>query len=157
MDTSKLTKYELTQMINALSQDPIWNVYTRAALELRWNELTSEAVAIAYCDIDHMHDLNSKYGHKGTDDKIKQVIHAVRNNDIVASRWLNGDELIFILKSGNPKNFCIRIMEEFDKVGISCTFSHSSWIFDNAQDTINPLDAKVQNSKNAGIRGIIVE
>ena len=152
----KRTKAELESMIDKLSHDPIWKCYTRAALQLRWDEFSNGAVGIVYCDIDDMHGLNSKYGHTGTDARIREVIESIRSEDIVASRWLNGDELVFLLHSGNPVLFCHRIQDEFGKHGIKGTFAWSEWVLTDAEETINPLDAMVQKSKNNGVRGVVL-
>lgn len=152
-----MRKSELLRMVEQLSIDPIWNCYTRAALELRWNEFSQDAVGIAYCDIDDMHGLNEQYGHDGTDQRILKVIESIRHDDIVSSRWLNGDELVFILKSGDVKSFCIRLLAEFNGQGINATFSYSTWVLADARETISPLDAKVQRSKNHNVRGVILD
>lgn len=151
-----MKKSELVKMVEELSIDPIWKCYTRAALQLRWTEFSKNAVGIAYCDIDDMHGLNAKYGHGGTDAKIMSVINKVRCDDIVSSRWLNGDELVFILKSGEAEAFCHRIQAEFNEMGIQGTFSFSNWILDDPNATIDPLDAKVQARKNKGIKGVVL-
>lgn len=151
-----MTKKEMQELINKLSNDPIWTCYTRAALQERWNEFTQDACGIAYCDIDNMHGLNSKYGHAGVDNKIRRVISNVRNGDIVASRWLNGDELVFIIKSGDIEAFCHRVQAELQAEGISGTWAFSEWITDDPKITIDPLDWKVNQSKNKGIRGVVL-
>lgn len=148
---------EYIAMIEKLSRDYIWDCFTRSALQIRWTELTADSVGIIYCDIDKMHDLNTLYGHDGVDKKIKSVIGKIRKNDIIASRWLNGDELIFIAKSGDVKLFAKRILKELNRVGISATFSYSYKVGKSPEKTINPLDNKVQKSKNAGNRGIILD
>lgn len=160
--TMKQTKTELTRMIEQLSIDPVWKCYTRAALSLRWAELTSRAVSIVYCDIDDMHGLNAKYTHAGTDERISKIIANVRHDtadrygDVVASRWLNGDELVFILGSGDGQDFCERMQSTMLDNGINGTFCHSNVITDSPEDTINVLDAKVQQSKNHNVRGVII-
>lgn len=159
----KRTKKELERMIDELSIDPIWHCLTRAALSLRWNEVTRHAVSIVYCDIDDMHGLNAKYGHAGTDDRIRKVISNVRHDsvdrfgDIVASRWLNGDELVFILKSGEGQAFCERIQATMIDNGINGTFAWSNVLTDDPKETIGILDYKVQECKNHNVRGIIVQ
>jgi GGDEF domain-containing protein len=147
---------ELLAIIEKLSIDPIWECYTRPALEYRWQEFIMDATGIVYCDIDDMHGLNAQYTHAGTDARIKQVIHAIRHEDIVASRWLNGDELVFILKSGDSKQFCERIRALFSTHGIRATFAHSKTLTTDAASTVNPLDNRVQESKNNGTRGVII-
>ena len=158
---TKKTRAQLQADIEALSIDPIWNCFTRAAMSLRWDEFSDGAVSIVYCDIDDMHGLNSKYGHAGTDERIKGVIANVRHSgsrkaDIVVSRWLNGDELVFILKSGNAQSFCERIQADFAKVGIGLTMAHTPVITDNPVSTINPLDEQVTQYKNVDMRGEII-
>lgn len=154
----KKTRQQLQDEINILAHDPIWGCYTRPACELYWNEFTTGAVAVVYMDIDHMHDLNAKYGHEGTDSRIRGVIanvrHGERGNDIVASRWLNGDELVFILKSGDPYAFCARMKHEFGKVGISVTQAFTFRIT-SPFETVSPLDEMVNEAKNKGLRGSI--
>jgi len=156
------TNAQLQREIDILSSDPIWGCYTRAALELRWNEFSKHAVAVVYADIDDMHGLNSKYGHAGTDKRIASVIANVRHDsesrfgDIVASRWLNGDELVFILKSGNGQAFCERIQADFQAVGINLTMAHTPKITDSPFDTINPLDEQVNQYKRLDLRGEII-
>ncbi len=134
-----MKKAELEHMVEELSIDPIWKCYTRAALQLRWSEFSKNAVGIAYCDIDDMHGLNAKFGHSGTDNRIMFVIENIRCDDIVASRWLNGNKLIFILE-----------------IGIRGTFAYSDTLTECPVDTINPLDTKVQRSKNLGKKGVIL-
>lgn len=159
---TKKTRAQLLQEIESLSIDPIWGCFTRAAMSLRWDEFTDSAVSVVYCDIDRMHDLNTRYGHAGVDERIKRVIAQVRHgdksrkSDIVVSRWLNGDELVFILKSGNAQSFCERIHADFQSVGISVTMAHSPRVTDNPVDTINPLDEQVQQYKNVDLRGEII-
>lgn|SRR5574341_10324 len=156
----KKTKTQLQREIDILSHDPIWGCYTRAALELRWDEFRKHAVAVVYADIDDMHSLNSKYGHSGTDKRIASVIenvrHGERGRDIVASRYLNGDELVFILKSGNGQSFCERIQSDFLAVGIHLTMAHSPKVTDSPFDTINPLDEQVNQYKRLDLRGEII-
>ena len=158
----KKTKGQLLQDIESLSIDPIWGCMTRAAMSLRWDEVTDSAVAVVYCDIDRMHDLNSHYGHAEVDNRIKGVIAKVRHgdksrkSDIVVSRWLNGDELVFLLKSGSPQQFCERIQADFQAVGISVTMAHSPIITPSPTDTINPLDEQVTQYKNVDMRGEII-
>jgi GGDEF domain-containing protein len=158
MTNKKLTRVQLEERIEKLSQCPIWECYTRAAIELRWNELTQNARAVVYCDIDSMHRLNEKYNHSGVDKRIKTVLKKIRKTDsVIISRWLNGDELIFILNSGIPQEFINRLIELFHKVGIECTYSYTTNVKRNPYKTVNPLDSRVQNSKNKGNRGVIVE
>jgi GGDEF domain-containing protein len=151
-----MTKTEMQAMIERLSNDPIWSCYTRAALQERWEEFSNGAVGIAYCDIDDMHGLNSKHGHAGVDAMIRQVVGNIRHDDVVISRWLNGDELVFIIKSGDVELFCHRIQSELNLHGINGTFAFSTWILDDPFTTINPLDAKVNRSKNNGVRGVVL-
>ena len=156
------TKARLLADIEFLSTDKVWNTYTRSALELRWAEFTKNAVCVVYMDIDHMHDLNSKYGHSGTDNRIKEVIAKVRHTgkgrigDIVASRWLNGDEVIFILNSGECELFCKRMQREFKRVGISVTMAYTNRITDNPFTTIDPCDTQVNQYKRVDMRGVII-
>lgn len=154
---------ELTHIIERLSIDPIWKCYTRAALSVRWEELTANATSIVYCDIDDMHGLNAKYGHSGTDSRIRKVISSVRHDsidrfgDVVASRWLNGDELVFILKSGEGRAFCERMQATMIDNGVNGTFAWSNVIADDPEETIGILDYKVQECKNHNVRGVIVQ
>lgn len=156
------SKAQLQHEIDILSHDPIWECYTRAALELRWDEFRKNAVAVCYADIDDMHGLNSKYGHAGTDERISDVISNIRHDsesrygDVVASRWLNGDELVFILKSGNAQQFCERIQADFAHVGIKLTMAHSPKVTGSPFDTINPLDEQVNQYKRLDLRGEII-
>lgn len=159
---TRKTKAQLLQEIETLSHDPIWGCYTRAALELRWNEFSKNAVSVVYADIDHMHDLNSKYSHAEVDKRIKGVIEHVRHTtgkrsgDTVASRWLNGDEVVFILHSGDAQLFCERIRASFQDVGISVTMAHTPKVTDSPFSTINPLDEQVNQYKNCDMRGEII-
>lgn len=158
MDTKKLTRAELESRIEKLTHCKIWNTYTRAAIELLWNELTLNADSIVYCDIDNMHGLNAKYTHAGVDNKIKKVLAKIRKTDsVIVSRWLNGDELIFILNSGTPLEFINRLIALFQIEGIRCTYSYTKNVKENPYKTVNPLDSKVQKSKNKGIKGIVVK
>ena len=165
MANKKLTRLQLETELKKLrienkklSKCPIWECYTRAAIDSLWKELTENAESVVYCDIDNMHGLNAKYKHSGTDARIKKVLKKIRKTDsVIISRWLNGDELIFILNSGNPQQFINRLMVMFAEVGISCTYSYTTDVKQNSHRTVNPLDSKVQKSKNKGIKGIIVE
>ena len=76
---------------------------------------------------------------------------------MIVSRWLNGDELIFILNTGKVEEFINRIVKLFKECGISCTYSYTTNVKDNPYRTVNPLDSKVQKSKNKGIKGIVVK
>lgn len=154
-------KKDLIRMIEELSHDPIWECYTRAALQLRWEEFTRHAIAVVYCDIDDMHGLNSKYTHAEVDRRIAKAILHVRHDsksrhgDVVASRWLNGDELVFIIASGEAQAFCERIQATLLDAGINATFAHSYVVTEDPQETINPLDGKVNERKNKGQKGTI--
>ena len=158
-----MTKNDLLKQIEKLSHDPIWKCYTRAALQIRWQEFTADAIGVIYCDIDRMHELNALYTHSGVDAKISRVINSTRKDsanrkgDIIASRYLNGDELIFIVKSGNVREFAERLLNDFANSGISATFSYTTKIKNTPEKTINPLDKKVQSSKNNGTRGVILD
>ena len=158
----RLTKRELIDQIEKLSIDPIWGCYTRAACELRWTEFTKHAISVVYTDIDDMHGLNSQYGHAEVDRRIAQVIANTRHDsesrygDIVASRWLNGDELVFILRSGNGQEFCERIQADFQAVGINCTMAHTTKIMSTPCETISPLDEQVNQYKRVDLRGEII-
>lgn len=148
---------KLLNQIKKLSIDPIWNCLTRSALQIRWTELTQDATGLIYIDVDKMHDLNEKYTHAGVDKKIKTVLKNIRQNDIISSRWLNGDEITLILKSGNPAEFSLRLIQEFKNVGIGITCAYTHEIKKSPEKTINPLDKKVQISKNNNVRGILVK
>lgn len=158
----KKTRIQLQREIDILSHDPIWGCFTRAALELRWSEFSRHAVSVVYADIDDMHGLNSQYGHSGIDKRIASVIENVRHDsesrygDIVASRWLNGDELVFILKSGNGQSFCERMQADFRAVGINLTMAHTPKITDSPFSTINVLDEQVNQYKRMNLRGEII-
>lgn len=154
----KLTRKELESQVEALSNCPIWECYTRAALTLRWNDLTQNADSIVYCDVDSMHELNKLYTHAGVDKKLRDVLKSIRKIDsVIISRWLNGDELIFILKSGNPVQFINRLQALLLQEGINATFSYTFDISGDSFESINPLDIKVQNAKNKNMRGRIIE
>lgn len=147
----------MAPMIEKLSTDPIWNCLTRAALELRWKEFIANATAVIYCDIDHMHNANTLYGHDGVDSRISKVIATHRSSDVVASRFLNGDEIVFIIRSGNAKQFSERMLKTLQDNDMSGTFAYTYLIGDDCRTTISPLDSKVQLSKNNNIRGIVID
>lgn len=157
-----MRKRELVDMVNALSVDPVWGCYTRAALELRWGEFSRNTVAVVYGDIDRVHALNRKYGHAGLDRIMTRLLHEIRHEsrsrhgDIVASRYLNGDELVFLLGSGDAEEFCKRFQRDAYLYGIKITMSYTYTIKHSAFETVNPLDEAVQASKNAGKRGVII-
>ena len=155
MNLSKMRKPELIACVQSMMVDKKWGCYTKDALITFWDDLSQNAVGIAYCDIDDMHSLNSRYGHTGTDNRIAFTIEQVRSDDVVACRWCNGDELIFILKSGNSYEFCKRMQREFKELNIRATFACSDTVTE-CFDTIEPLDNKVQRSKNMNRKGVIL-
>lgn len=154
-----MNKKEMQELIDKLSYDTVFGCLTRQAVELRWSEISKEAQAAIFLDIDRMHEMNEKFGYDKVDQMIRDSIGHCRSDDkVVAARYYSGDELLFILKDKRDvKGFSNRMFSEFRKMGISITACIIERIVDNLIDTVKPAAEEIRKQKISDNRGILVQ
>jgi GGDEF domain-containing protein len=162
MNTNKAATYEelsseneqLKSMIESLITDSVFGVVTRQGLSIKLNQVSSEIKYICFLDIDNMHNANEQFGYELVNAKIKASLDIRSSDLLIKSRWFSGDELIIVLKEGNPESFLNRLHQNFIDNGLSITSAFTGYS-GNIEDDVNYCSDKVQASKKENVRGII--
>jgi GGDEF domain-containing protein len=164
MNTNNAATYEelssentqLKSMIESLITDSVFGITTRQGLTIKLNQVCSEIKYICFLDIDNMHSANELYGYESVNARIKNSLDIRTNDLLIKSRWFSGDEIIIVLKEGNPELFLNRLHQGFVDNGLSITSAFTGYS-GNIEDDVNYCSGKVQASKKDNVRGIIVK
>jgi GGDEF domain-containing protein len=164
MNTNSAATYEelsieneqLKSMIESLITDSVFGVTTRQGLIIKLNQVSSEIKYICFLDIDNMHSANQEYGYESVNVRIKNSLDIRSSDLLIKSRWFSGDELVIVLKNGNPDLFLNRLHNNFVENGLSITSAYTGYS-GNIEDDVNYCSDKVQASKKENIRGIIAK
>jgi hypothetical protein len=79
---------------------------------------------VIFLDVDKMKEVNTQFGHNGTNERITAALTACRDSAILSARWQMGDELVAFTQ-GNGALACLRIESAFEQVGLSVT---AAWV-----------------------------
>jgi GGDEF domain-containing protein len=147
---------QLKAMIESLITDSVFGVTTRQGLTIKLNQVNSEIKYICFLDVDNMHSANELYGYEGVNARIKNSLDIRSNDLLIKSRWFSGDEIIIVLREGEPEAFLNRLHKGFVDNGLSITSAYAGYSGDIERD-VNICSGKVQASKKENVRGIIVK
>jgi hypothetical protein len=149
-----LEKNQLQSLVERLAWNHSFGCYTKNGFAFYiWPEIAPRVEWIIYFDLDHLHDLNSKFeSYAPVDNMIKKVLSILRDTDYIGGQVNSGDEFIICSKGregerSDPEGLKKRIVEELAKFGMSATFSIkkvSSWDLDEA---LAPAVAEVKRLK----------
>lgn len=81
-----------------LSVDPVFNIYTRIALEVELRSLTKSFYSI-FIDFNDVHEMNSIYGYETTNTYIREKISLINRPNLLMGRWFSGDEILIVSAS----------------------------------------------------------
>jgi len=81
--------------VERLSLDPVFNVLTRAALELKVRELNAPFNAI-FIDFDDIKNMNEENGYEWVNESIAKTLSALKGSKELCGRWFSGDEVVLI-------------------------------------------------------------
>lgn len=144
--------------INSLMHCPTFNCLSRQGIDEYWRrKRDKKGLALIFLDIDDMHVLNQEYGHFKVDEKLSRAFSLLRAEEVLG-RWYSGDELIVITPSPEATAAAERVKEGLMKEGVSATFSIVSINEEKyLSDVVKRGSALVQQSKNSGVKGIIID
>lgn len=145
---------ELEAQLDAAHTDRAYGCLTRAGLERRAASIDTDS-AVIFLDLDGMHSANEQYGYSEVDSKIAASLNVVRSGDCTTGRWYSGDEIVLIVPARSAYRIAHRLADAFVSNGLSATFGISS-LSGNLSDSVKSASDKVQVSKAANLRGIIV-
>jgi GGDEF domain-containing protein len=87
---------DLTRRIYELSWDEPFGMWTRTAFLQFCRVMPRGNRALAFLDLDGIHDLNHQIGYSKVDTRIREAFGIpLRTSDIVA-RWYSGDEIVIL-------------------------------------------------------------
>jgi hypothetical protein len=121
----------LKDHVKHLSHDKAYNILTRPALELEFDQRAPEGdIYAVFIDLDKIHELNKIHGSYEKVDKMIRRAFKMRAGDLLlAGRWKSGDEIVFIVRS-DPAGFIARLQRSLAKNGLSATCAFEK-IIDN--------------------------
>lgn len=152
---------EQAAIIEHLSHDAAFDILTRSGLEhLCWPKIVKEASYIIFIDIDHMHELNERLGYEKVNEIIRASIHG---RDVVKKerraldigRWFSGDEIVIIIRDGDPVKYAKSLLREMHRNGISGTFGIATVTSDDLAINVRAAMDLVQCAKMNDRRGTI--
>src|SRR5690349_22774758 len=149
-----LEKSQLQSLVERLAWNHSFGCYTKNGFAFYiWPEIAPRVEWILFFDLDHLHELNSKFdSYAPVDEMIKKVLSIVRDTDYTAGQLNSGDEFLICLtnergKSSDPEGLKKRLIEEMGKFGMSATFSIvpvSTW---DLEEAVAPAVAEVKRLK----------
>jgi GGDEF domain-containing protein len=145
---------QLKSMIESLITDSVFGVVTRQGLSIKLNQVNAEIKFICFLDIDNMHKANEVYGYESVNARIKNSLDIRSSDLLIKSRWFSGDELVIVLREGEPEAFLNRLHNNFVDNGLSITSAYAGYS-GCIEDDVNYCSGKVQASKKDNVRGII--
>lgn len=143
------------QRIQHYKIDPIYGCYTRIAV----NAEPPKDGAIVFWDIDHMHDLNERWGYDGVDSRIREAMTHIRmtRGCRLVARWYSGDEFVYNCPAADAAGAGGRIKALFAEQDISVTLSHSIIQKDEPwHEAASRATRAVQAAKKNGQRGVVL-
>jgi GGDEF domain-containing protein len=156
-----LTQFFAQRLLGFLKQFdicPVFNIPTRQAVEAKWKHQSKiKNLAIAFIDIDFMHDLNAKYGYVEVDRRIAEAFKVIRRDELI-SRFYSGDEFILLVPAEHIGLVVQRLMTAFHEQGISATCGIIQHVQGSKSlaEAVKPAQDLVQELKRQGIRGVVL-
>lgn len=142
----------LQSMLVAAYTDSSYGCLTRPGLEALHRY--SEGKEVLFLDLDGMHDLNAQFGYAEVDARIAASLASVRHSDVVCARWYSGDEIIFIVNTGDAAGLAARLQSAFVNAELSATYGFAPLSADLTA-SVNKASGYVQFAKSVGRRGTI--
>jgi GGDEF domain-containing protein len=113
---------EVSILLNKLCIDPAFGIYTKQAfLHIILPQVYKKIKGVIFGDIDDLRILNKQFGYQYADEQINKALKH-RGSDIIF-RWYSGDELVWILLSGDVNAAIERFSISLRAVGLSITFA----------------------------------
>lgn len=142
--------------IKKLYQCPTFGCLTRQGLDAHWQSIKrKDNLSLVFLDIDNMHQLNSNLGYQEVDNKLNRVFSKVRKDEALG-RWYSGDELVLLINKHEAMQAANRLKSALNTEGISATFGVVKAEGEFLYDAVKKASALVQESKNQGVKGIII-
>lgn len=91
---SKFSREDLIKIIEKLSHDKAFDIYTRTGLEI---EMEGEYNCI-FIDFNNVHELNHTIGYNKVNEKIQNILYSVADYCILVGRFFSGDEIVILTK-----------------------------------------------------------
>lgn len=140
---------QLRAELDQAHRDPIWGIYSRQGVERRMAHLTTEHATIVV-DLDDMHGANAAYGHAGVDRRVARALGCIRHNDVLAGRWLRGDEVVLFPRTADALGLAHRLLGALLALDLSATIVV---VWGNDQASIAAGLARIETAKHANERG----
>jgi hypothetical protein len=143
-----MNKTNMKFMLEQLARDETYGCYSRQGLELvAWPRVAARAKFIIFADIDDMHSLNAEHGYAEVDRRIRKALQ-VRSGDIAATgRYFSGDEIVWVISSGDPAGMINRLKTAFTKQGLSAVFAFAPVTSRKLSVNVNKAAVMVQEAK----------
>lgn len=140
---------ELRAELDQALRDPIWGIYSRQGIERRMRHLTTDHATIVV-DMDKMHHANTAFGHDGVDSRITRALACIRSADVLAGRWLRGDEVVLFPLAVDAIGLAHRLLGALLALDMSATIA-VVWGNDRAAVTVGT--AQIETAKEQDQRG----
>lgn len=150
--SSELTKAR--QELERVYHCQLFGILTRQGLLKAWEETDRTNKAIAFLDIDRLHELNEKVGYEESNFRISSSLVSVRDSeDEKIGRWQNGDEVVLWASVFSIEAIILRLKEDFNDHGLSFTCAIGLAGSESLQECVKPLSDEVLMQKALGSRG----
>jgi GGDEF domain-containing protein len=102
------------ELIDYLSFDTVFGIYTRQGLEVKLSECLIDSV-LFIIDFNHIHTLNKQVGYRKANEIIRGLFDQLRDNypcdEIDIGRVFSGDEIAINVMTKDPANVIFNFME----------------------------------------------
>lgn len=151
-NTDLLKELQRLQAENAeLKYNPNYGILTRQGLEMEHRKLTGPRIAVMI-DIDHLHELNARYGDQEPVNALLRAAFDFRHEDLLISgNWASGDEIAFIIRS-DPEGFMFRLAASLASHGLSATMAYEPIIDGDLLTACRRALKSVYSAKNKRAR-----
>ena len=143
-----MNKQNMRILLEQLAHDQTYGCYSRQGLELVvWQRVAVKATHIIFADINDVHKLNAELGYEEVDRRIRSALQ-VRSSDVMATgRWYSGDEIVWVISSGDPAGMIRRLTNSLAKQGLGAMFGVSEVTSRNLAENVQRASIQVQEAK----------
>ncbi|BAY20822.1 GGDEF domain-containing protein [Calothrix sp. NIES-2100] len=138
---------------------PVYNIFTRAALEIRWKTIDKTDLAIAFLDVDKLKQANQFYGQADCNNRLAKALSVLRGSERfeISGRFYYGDEVVIIAPVKDIMKPVKRVQDALKANGLSATIAITRYNPEHKSltDAVKPANKIVENLKAENIRGIV--